>query len=352
VLQLLLSKTPDHFVPLHGWIPAGAGETARPCRRRSTARVDPRGGGGDDQADAGTYAAWGGSPRGRGRRGFRSRRARGRGWIPAGAGETLQSPRYRSVAGVDPRGGGGDSWQYWAGVAFAGGSPRGRGRRGTPRPRCGDDGWIPAGAGETEPPPRSRDRARVDPRGGGGDSLSTSEAVPARGGSPRGRGRPSIVLVDDPGGGWIPAGAGETPRQTGSSHRQRVDPRGGGGDMRVGGSYTRTPGGSPRGRGRLAERSGRRDPPGWIPAGAGETASHASRNVDCRVDPRGGGGDRHMGVLKRPEKGGSPRGRGRPTHGGIEAAGEGWIPAGAGETRARLWSGPSDRVDPRGGGGD
>ena len=254
------------------------------------------------------------------------------GWIPAGAGETSRRPGGQRRGRVDPRGCGGDASRRFCASLFGGGSPRVRGRQArTGRRRCGR-GWIPAGAGETRtaaPPGRRR---RVDPRGCGGDITDALLPVLARGGSPRVRGRrrdpPGVWRR----AGWIPAGAGETADPEPSAALRGVDPRGCGGDGRRGRRRRATTGGSPRVRGRQFDRAYPQQGRGWIPAGAGETLAAANSQRNARVDPRGCGGDCvEMSALLAYE-GGSPRVRGRPRADDPGHLRRGWIPAGAGET--------------------
>jgi len=199
---------------------------------------------------------------------------------------------------------------------------------------------------------RFRTPVRVDPRGGGGDRRQRAQYPRTVGGSPRGRGRLPTTKAGSLRAGWIPAGAGETHRRVQWQRCAGVDPRGGGGDRIRHTVSAPDKGGSPRGRGRLGGRDAGPRRQGWIPAGAGETSFHSGRAARFRVDPRGGGGD----IIDRPEMammmGGSPRGRGRRLSRQEWSARAGWIPAGAGETTSACAAGPASGVDPRGGGGD
>ena len=213
-------------------------------------------------------------------------------------------------------------------------------------------GWIPAGAGET---PRKRMRGgmrRVDPRGCGGDAWLVCAKAGDEGGSPRVRGRLRYLARTTCSEGWIPAGAGETPAQQAAVGSVRVDPRGCGGDAPCRPRLSKRKGGSPRVRGRreLPARGFRLR--GWIPAGAGETRRSCRRAWKSRVDPRGCGGDTPWLVTLPLTAGGSPRVRGRLMSLTASSARAGWIPAGAGETRSRTNMASPSWVDPRGCGGD
>ena len=254
-----------------GWIPAGAGETLVPLSGGGLPGVDPRGCGGDGHTLRGKEYREGGSPRVRGRR---NRRANGHcrhGWIPAGAGETSMPTRATRCPWVDPRGCGGDLNKPAPGEADQGGSPRVRGRLWSTGDGLSDSGWIPAGAGETGAARLSGGPFRVDPRGCGGDPLSLTSRSAIVGGSPRVRGRRISDMGTKLSEWWIPAGAGETPRGILEKLGAMVDPRGCGGDLAGVAGAILHPGGSPRVRGRHATLKLSAAGFGWIPAGAGET---------------------------------------------------------------------------------
>ena len=192
-------------------------------------------------------------------------------WIPAGAGETIIAVTTEKPRKVDPRGCGGDAAPVNAPRENKGGSPRVRGRRLRWFVGIEWPGWIPAGAGETRPVFISRPARKVDPRGCGGDVLEDLVGDLAEGGSPRVRGRRTPVFASWGRVGWIPAGAGETRDVRGVRWRRRVDPRGCGGDTRNPPFVLSGTGGSPRVRGRHYAMGAYPPIEGWIPAGAGET---------------------------------------------------------------------------------
>ncbi len=216
--------------------------------------------------------------------------------------------------------------------ALTGRSPRGRGR---PKNAIRPDvvhGSIPAWAGETPRDHGPGSRPGVDPRVGGGDHVTITFAPYATGRSPRGRGRRSKLVNGAALDRSIPAWAGETAPQTTQVPVRGVDPRVGGGDPWTRSSPWPDRGRSPRGRGRPR----RRPHSGSRPA----------------VDPRVGGGDGDLGFTVEGENGRSPRGRGRraPSPGARVPARS--IPAWAGETSTGTADHSQRRVDPRVGGGD
>ncbi|CAN0500217.1 unnamed protein product, partial [Scytosiphon promiscuus] len=171
-----------------------------------------------------------------------------------------------------------------------------------------------------------------DPRGCGGDAYNAAPADDGRGGSPRVRGRLDIVARHRLCLGGIPAGAGETGRIVAVADDARGDPRGCGGDSQNPYQPETWKGGSPRVRGRQRGTGRGRSPPGGIPAGAGETAAPAFHRPRPRGDPRGCGGDPYRRSNHDRSPGGSPRVRGRQAVTASIVVLKGGIPAGAGET--------------------
>ncbi len=311
---LLLVEPPQRSIP------AWAGETSLEYLRPSIDLVDPRVGGGDSSRRRVISGSSGRSPRGRGRHRQTSATYRGKGSIPAWAGETPEPARSCRSTWVDPRVGGGDGARARRGGEWAGRSPRGRGRRGG----MGDSGEprrsIPAWAGETRSAPTPGGGSAVDPRVGGGDLVRVPTTRSARGRSPRGRGRRARMVHHEGANRSIPAWAGETAAAISATMRSPVDPRVGGGDRQ------------------LARRPQRRR--GSIPAWAGETYDLVVVGAQKGVDPRVGGGDGPGGAAVRAGPGRSPRGRGRRRGVPRPGRGRGSIPAWAGETTRATASTP------------
>jgi len=211
-------------------------------------------------------------------------------------------------------------------------SPRTRGR-----PKCcmcnmGDDGSIPAYAGETAKGRQEQKRIRVDPRVRGGDTKgpSTSHISPGR--SPRTRGRLSYRARQRLTRGSIPAYAGETDGSTASIDGSKVDPRVRGGDGDEARTVMRDMGRSPRTRGRRKRRLPGLVSSRSIPAYAGETTPPWSRSCAIGVDPRVRGGDKNTSRPGNTSSGRSPRTRGRRRVIPWPRSLLGSIPAYAGET--------------------
>ncbi len=234
-----------------GSIPAWAGETTDRRHSASARAVDPRVGGGD---------------------GAETGEARGRSWsIPAWAGETTLIAAWSPAPRVDPRVGGGDCRYSLSRQGRVGRSPRGRGRPVRPAGGEGCRRSIPAWAGETRAPAITTGAQQVDPRVGGGDVPDAAPSRMPNGRSPRGRGRPCFASRASERAGSIPAWAGETPAPTRPPTGSAVDPRVGGGDTLSFTSLGWGDGRSPRGRGRQDGIPGQVGLTWSIPAWAGET---------------------------------------------------------------------------------
>ena len=193
-------------------IPARAGETAVCQLLEEVYLVYPRTGGGNGTVRTTVKGLTGLSPHGRGKLGVGNVRRGWRGSIPARAGETFGQGGGRRRTGVYPRTGGGNYCEPFAGGAWVGLSPHGRGK-----PGHNDDDrrvrWsIPARAGETCNACHSQKGAEVYPRTGGGNGGNAQGRRVALGLSPHGRGKlpPSCHPLRL--AGSIPARAGETLR--------------------------------------------------------------------------------------------------------------------------------------------
>ena len=90
---------------------------------------------------------------------------------------------------VYPRGRGGNDGSAWGISTILGLSPRARGKLPTRCVACPGAGSIPAGAGETLPPPCHPRIRRVYPRGRGGNLVMVLVLMSGWGLSPRARGK-------------------------------------------------------------------------------------------------------------------------------------------------------------------
>ena len=272
-------------------------------------------------------------------------------WVyPRVGGETvLSAPDHRHAAGL---------------------SPRGRGNRAAGADRQPAPRSIPAWAGKPRWACSPRCRPWVYPRVGGETRTTADRRRMVPGLSPRGRGNPrprrrqrdvvrSIpawagnLSRYPPGnrqGGSIPAWAGKPRSGRRRSRPGRVYPRVGG--ETVNASRCRRPGMglSPRGRGNHIQQQNKSKPRRSIPAWAGKPWTSRSGCVSRRVYPRVGGETISSRTSPVWYAGLSPRGRGNPRLGGIEAELSRSIPAWAGKPRAMIGATIPSGVYPRVGG--
>ena len=172
-----------------GCIPACAGETFAAWSMLPSVWVHPRVRGGNDLAFELKIFAVGASPRARGKLIHDSFKLGNDGCIPACAGETCKGSRCRGYRGVHPRVRGGNLPAGVVGKKFPGASPRARGKPVHPRDARHDHGCIPACAGETYECVQSVGEVGVHPRVRGGNREFRSRWTNVVGASPRARGK-------------------------------------------------------------------------------------------------------------------------------------------------------------------
>ena len=170
------------------------------------------------------------------------------------------------------------------------------------------------------------------------------------GSSPRGRGTLSGELGLRDVVRFIPARAGNTPSASAAGRRGPVHPRAGGEHSSHAITSTPVDGSSPRGRGTRSPRASLAGLVRFIPARAGNTARAALRVSRWSVHPRAGGEHTEAMGVEATDDGSSPRGRGTPSDCEEGLVGTRFIPARAGNTRARPRAGSRDSVHPRAGG--
>ena len=193
-----------------GLIPARAGKTILLCRRGGRRGAHPRACGENALVRRRGAECRGSSPRVRGKQRQRLLNEPHPGLIPARAGKTRTRSRCRSFRTAHPRACGENAGTGRVGQGLGGSSPRVRGKRrcagGTgPRRRL-----IPARAGKTTSPRRSRGHSTAHPRACGENFVRRLVGAWPTGSSPRVRGK--RVCVGDAGAavGLIPARAGKT----------------------------------------------------------------------------------------------------------------------------------------------
>ncbi len=208
--------------------------------------------------------------------------------------------------------------------------------------------FIPAGAGNRRGRPGRPARTPVHPRGCGEQPASACAAPRCRGSSPRVRGTGLVNQSLAFKLRFIPAGAGNRLGTTGPHAEGAVHPRGCG-EQRAGrvhrGANT---GSSPRVRGTDAVEhvpvGGRR----FIPAGAGNSRCQCRASITFSVHPRGCGEQRNPSARTPANIGSSPRVRGTGDLIVARLHLPRFIPAGAGNRPAPVWSSSARPVHPRG----
>ena len=230
---------------------------------------------------------------------------------------------------------------------------------------CG--GLIPARAGKTVRRRARSVRAPAHPRACGENSVSPISNAPARGSSPRVRGKPDSHGMGGVHGRLIPARAGKTveavrayynprahPRacgKTASTARTRAcspaHPRACGENSPGRASLVTTPGSSPRVRGKPTRSRPQGLPRGLIPARAGKTLKRLVTQSHAPAHPRACGENGRDFGDPLVRRGSSPRVRGKLVDQFAVAARDGLIPARAGKTSPTSRRRPRPTAHPR-----
>ena len=211
---------------------------------------------------------------------------------------------------------------------------------------------IPAPAGETGSSLPGRKRPGVHPRACGGNSHTVWRCSRTPGPSPRLRGKRKCRWSTGTHARSIPAPAGETARIARHQFQPRVHPRACGGNPRETACGRCQGGPSPRLRGKPLEFIGPNSPGGSIPAPAGETIRVGRPGKPLRVHPRACGGNVTIRGPAGAPRGPSPRLRGKRDHPRPGRFPQGSIPAPAGETWLPTRLPRESRVHPRACGGN
>ncbi len=233
-----------------------------------------------------------------------------------------------------------------------GSSPRSRGALGTEHRLGSGRGIIPAFAGSTPAHPAGTRRSPDHPRVRGEHAYARVANRCRSGSSPRSRGAPDRLGLEECRTGIIPAfagaplGRGATPDYVriipafaGSTHDNCANadsyedhPRVRGEHASVDASQQLTTGSSPRSRGARQPGVTRDDPVRIIPAFAGSTWTTTGLRLVWRDHPRVRG-EHHTRVVRRPAGfGSSPRSRGAHCRAHLQYGDQRIIPAFAGST--------------------
>ena len=254
------------------------------------------------------------SPRVRGNRGEGGYGCDEGGSIPACAGEPPARNTSRRFRMVYPRVCGGTGSPTRRNTERGGLSPRVRGNRRRRGRRASYPRSIPACAGEPRSIPACAGEPRVYPRVCGGTTTGTTRPTEAQGLSPRVRGNPSICGDPVCQIGSIPACAGEPGSNPAPPPAPEVYPRVCGGTATVADAQANRPGLSPRVRGNRWRPTTPCPPPRSIPACAGEPVAPSRFPLPFAVYPRVCGGTPATWISTSSVQGLSPRVRGNRHH--------------------------------------
>ena len=194
-------------------------------------------------------------------------------------------------------------------------------------------GLIPARAGKTSTITVSRAVVTAHPRACGENPDGGKYTAGQTGSSPRVRGKPGALVLDEGLRGLIPARAGKTPTSWGTKSASAAHPRACGENPSAVGFGSSALGSSPRVRGKQCGGRSWSRCIGLIPARAGKTNGRTAAARSGPAHPRACGENTGTSTCCTAAVGSSPRVRGQ--HGmflSSEGA-RGLIPARAGKTR-------------------
>ena len=314
------------------FIPACAGNTSLTTPTPLARTVHPRVRGEHRCTTTATCPTPGSSPRARGTRGHRGRGHRDGRFIPACAGNTAWCSRGNSYRAVHPRVRGEHAAVRELHSPPNGSSPR---ARGTPDPRRTArrrGRFIPACAGNTIVNVDHGRRGAVHPRVRGEHEGYEAWLYAQRGSSPRARGTHDVSPGVSRLERFIPACAGNTSAGTRRRAATPVHPRVRGEHSCPCATPTCRGGSSPRARGTHFDRPHALGSLRFIPACAGNTRARPSRAWRHPVHPRVRGEHTENPSSLALQAGSSPRARGTHRIPPEEAGQNRFIPACAGNT--------------------
>ena len=267
--------------------------------------------------------------------------------IPARAGKTCSALRAPTNPGAHPRACGENRGPAHLHVRPGGSSPRVRGKHVAPLVSVAVFGLIPARAGKTRHRQVRRASTTAHPRACGENETDAGIEIAARGSSPRVRGKLRVVNRARAGVGLIPARAGKTLNSARYPCGPWAHPRACGENARLTLWPPARRGSSPRVRGKLSEYKNTIDAQGLIPARAGKTVCVCCCLGVMGAHPRACGENARRRGGAVPDRGSSPRVRGKPSPVGSSPSASRLIPARAGKTRRRSTRSAAPSAHPR-----
>ena len=313
-------------------IPAHAGKTGRPRNGGCPPRAHPRSRGENSSSPSWSVDFRGSSPLTRGKRGLVASWSEREGLIPAHAGKTITTVSRHSVSSAHPRSRGENSGCECGSPGEGGSSPLTRGKRG-PAGWWGLPGWlIPAHAGKTAWVVAVPGRWWAHPRSRGENQQAAIEEQKAKGSSPLTRGKRRPEGRGRGGRRLIPAHAGKTSVPCRSRPGSRAHPRSRGENDGASGVGQASWGSSPLTRGKLDRRGRLEGLAGLIPAHAGKTFHDDLFSLVIVAHPRSRGENVSTARAMSYTRGSSPLTRGKLEVAHCLDPFGGLIPAHAGKT--------------------
>ena len=269
------------------------------------------------------------------------------GLIPACAGKTATGNAYIKVERAHPRVCGENT--IWAAplVPKTGSSPRVRGKLDELQSRISDAGLIPACAGKTTASQSRESESQAHPRVCGENSAIWFLRFRSPGSSPRVRGKPVFPSRQPDNERLIPACAGKTNTVGTVSASGRAHPRVCGENLDWFVMALQLGGSSPRVRGKRFSQRILRPRVGLIPACAGKTRASSNTNHPTGAHPRVCGENQDPFAFVVHAWGSSPRVRGKLVSLLLIVVRLGLIPACAGKTQVQPQQNPQTGAHPR-----
>ena len=292
-------------------IPAHAGKTSPPRTRPASPWAHPRSRGENIQALDSSERAWGSSPLTRGKRVCQLVTPARRGLIPAHAGKTRCLSRSTKCLRAHPRSRGENNRNSRQFLPVYGSSPLTRGKPNDHRDQRREGGLIPAHAGKTVERVGGYQVLEAHPRSRGENTVTRRCHSTRHGSSPLTRGKRRSVTQTATEARLIPAHAGKTWRPPKTRRVGWAHPRSRGENNARGDKIAGAFGSSPLTRGKRSQVENHHGTNRLIPAHAGKTPLSWHRRRCSPAHPRSRGEnalDRCEGIVHR---GSSPLTRGK-----------------------------------------
>ena len=280
-------------------------------RRGSTGRAHPRSRGENRNTPSNLLLQCGSSPLTRGKLPTTDQNPLTKRLIPAHAGKTQCSSARLSAWPAHPRSRGENAVGVEVGAGVGGSSPLTRGKRDRPLGRADSGGLIPAHAGKTASEFSPQMPSGAHPRSRGENPGQLGTGIVGAGSSPLTRGKPDRVHRHALTVRLIPAHAGKTWVQRGSTSSRAAHPRSRGENSSRDVMMPGSAGSSPLTRGKHRQCWELNQLDRLIPAHAGKTGCRSCFRGWQAAHPRSRGENYGRGVAGGSARGSSPLTRGK-----------------------------------------